>query len=226
MKRSTINALISEAIQLFGEAGFHLPPFAFWHPEDWAEKGGEAAEIRENGLGWDVTDFGTGNFAASGLLLFTLRNGNCGQNMRYPKRYAEKVMVVKENQLTPLHFHWKKREDIINRARGDLVIELYHSTPDERLSDAPVSVAVDGVRRECPAGEKVILSAGESICIEPLLYHTFHGLKGTGPVIVGEVSDVNDDAQDNRFFEPLARFPVIEEDESARFLLCTEYPPS
>ena len=35
---------------------------------------------------------------------------------------------------------------------------------------------------------------------------------------------VNDDATDNRFWEPIGRFPDIVEDEPAEALLCTEYP--
>ena len=58
------------------------------------------------------------------------------------------------------------------------------------------------------------------------MYHAFWGAAGTGSVLVGEVSRVNDDARDNRFLEPLPRFPEIEEDVPARFVLCTEYPPA
>ena len=34
----------------------------------------------------------------------------------------------------------------------------------------------------------------------------------------------NDDENDNRFYEPIGRFPTIEEDEPAYRLLCNEYP--
>ena len=49
---------------------------------------------------------------------------------------------------------------------------------------------------------------------------------GTGPVLLGEVSQVNDDNTDNRFYEPVGRFPAIEEDEPPYRLLCGEYPPA
>lgn len=52
----------------------------------------------------------------------------------------------------------------------------------------------------------------------------FYGRGGT--VLAGEVSRVNDDTNDNRFLEPLPRFPAIEEDEAPLHLLCTEYPPA
>jgi D-lyxose ketol-isomerase len=224
MKRSAINKYILEAKELFKQAGFKLPPFAYWHPEDWAGKSSEADEIRDNALGWDITDFGSGQFESCGLLLFTLRNGNYRNPTRYPKRYAEKLMIVRQGQVTPMHFHWKKREDIINRFGGNLVLELYKSNDKEGLSEESFFVSVDGVRKRCLPGKHIILTPGESICLEPYIYHTFYGEQGKGTVIVGEVSDVNDDTKDNRFFEPAGRFPTIEEDEEPVHLLCTEYP--
>jgi D-lyxose ketol-isomerase len=224
MKRSAINKYIREAKEILARAGFNLPPFAFWSPEDWKNKGHEADEIRENSLGWDITDFGFGRFETSGLLLFTIRNGNFKNPARYPKKYSEKIMIVKPEQVTPMHFHWHKREDIINRSGGNFVIELYKSSQDEHFSDESFTVSVDGVKRQCRPGERIILTPGESICLEPYMYHAFYAEKNKGIVIAGEVSDVNDDANDNRFIEPLGRFPVIEEDEKPLHLLCTEYP--
>jgi D-lyxose ketol-isomerase len=226
MKRSQVNHVVADAKRLFGEHGFRLPPFAFWTPEQWRGKGHEADEIRTTGLGWDVTDFGLGRFRQCGLLLFTLRNGSAQDAHAYPKPYAEKIMVVQEGQVTPMHFHWSKREDIINRGGGRLVLGLHRCSEDEGLADERFSVPVDGVRRACVPGQRVTLAPGESISIEPRLYHTFWGEAGHGPVIVGEVSSVNEDVSDNRFLEPLGRFPHIEEDEPPLHLLCTEYPPA
>jgi D-lyxose ketol-isomerase len=48
--------------------------------------------------------------------------------------------------------------------------------------------------------------------------------EGTGPVLLGEVSQCNDDNTDNRFSPPVGRFPTIEEDEPPYRLLCNEYP--
>ncbi len=224
MKRSEINKYIIEAKELLNKAGFSLPPFAFWSPEDWKYKGTEANEIRENALGWDVTDFGCGQFETCGLLLFTIRNGNYHNPSHYPKKYAEKIMIIKPEQVTPMHFHWKKREDIINRSGGNLILELYKSTENEQLSEEDFSVSIDGIRNQCHPGQRITLTPGESVCLEPYVYHTFYGEKGKESVIVGEVSDVNDDSNDNRFLEPLGRFPAIEEDEKPIHLLCTEYP--
>jgi len=203
--------------------GFHLPPFAHWPPAMWATKGDEVREIVENKLGWDITDFGQGNYRKTGLFLFTLRNGNLDNwKTRQGKLYAEKIMVVDVDQLTPLHFHWQKVEDIINRGGGKLVIQLYPSTEDEALADTDVTVSVDGVRRVVKAGESVVLSPGESITLPTRCYHKFWGAESH--VLVGEVSLVNDDNVDNRFYEPIARFPDIEEDEPPLYLLCNDYP--
>ena len=223
MKRSTINHLIQEAIELIDDAGFKLPPFAFWSLGDWRQKGHEIDEIRDNALGWDVTDFGSNNFDQCGLLLFTIRNGNFQNSQCYPKRYAEKVMIVKEEQITPMHFHWSKNEDIINRGGGDLILKLYKSTQDEQLSNETFPVSIDGLQRECSPGDIIVLTPGESICLQPYVYHTFYAAKGAGTVLVGEVSDVNDDKNDNCFLEPLGRFPQIEEDVVPLYLLCNEY---
>jgi D-lyxose ketol-isomerase len=226
MKRSEINKHIREAKELLDSISFKLPPFGFWSPADWKNKGDETNEIRDNQLGWDLTDYGEGNYRNMGLLLFTIRNGNYNRRDDYPKGYAEKIMIIKEEQVCPMHFHWKKREDIINRGGGNLVIELYRADKDEGLSDDTFTVTTDGVTRSCKPGEKVILTPGESICLEPYMYHRFYGEKGKGTVIAGEVSDVNDDDNDNRFLNPLKRFPAIMEDEPAIHLLCNEYPPA
>jgi D-lyxose ketol-isomerase len=53
------------------------------------------------------------------------------------------------------------------------------------------------------------------------MYHQFWSENGAS--MIGEVSTVNDDVNDNRFLEPLGRFSAIEEDEPARYLLCNEY---
>lgn len=224
MKRSEINLLIKQACDLFASLNFALPPFAFWTPQYWQSVGDEAAEIRNNELGWDVTDYGLGRFSEVGLLLFTIRNGNHAAKDLYPKGYAEKIMMVRESQVTPYHYHWNKREDIINRGGGNLVIELYLADQGNKFSQKDFSITTDGIKRAVGPGSKVVLTPGESICLEPYVYHTFYGEKGGGSVMVGEVSDVNDDKTDNCFYEQLGRFPEIIEDEEVLYYLCTEYP--
>lgn len=224
MKRSEINAYITEAKELLDSISFKLPPFAYWTPEDWVNKGTEANEIRDNTLGWDLTDYAEGRYNEIGLLLFTIRNGNYHKPELYPKDYSEKIMIVKENQICPMHYHWKKREDIINRGGGNLVLELYQADAQGGLSKNNFHISIDGIRKNCRPGEAVILVPGESICLEPLIYHKFYGELGKGTVIVGEVSGINDDENDNRFLKPLKRFPKIVEDEEPLHYLCNEYP--
>ena len=223
MKRSEINAAMKEAKLLFADYKIALPPFAKKAPSEWADCGAEVEEIKDNMLGWDITDFGGGDFSKMGLLLITIRNGNQKNAAKYPKPYAEKLMVVKENQITPMHFHWSKMEDIINRGGGNLIIKLYNSTENEELADTDVVVSMDGVKYTLPAGGEVKLEPGQSITLTPGLYHRFWGEEGCGTVIVGEVSMCNDDANDNRFFDKIGRFPEIEEDEAPLHLLCNEY---
>ena len=220
MKRSEINSIIKNAEKFLASKQFLLPDWANWGMEEWKENKDKVSYITERMLGWDITDFGSGDFNKRGLFLFTLRNGKYGVDK---KPYAEKIMIVEENQETPLHFHWSKMEDIINRGGGNLVIELYNATPDEELADTPVHVLVDGIETVVAPGEKLILKPGQSICMTQYLYHRFYGEEGSGTVMVGEVSQCNDDCTDNRFYETIGRFPEITEDEQPIHPLCSDY---
>jgi D-lyxose ketol-isomerase len=220
MKRSEINLLIRESIEFFNRMNFKLPPWAFWRPADWKGKYETCSEITDNMLGWDLTDFGSGDFHRRGLILFTLRNGNLKKDK---KAYAEKAMIVEENQETPMHFHWGKMEDIINRGGGNLVLELFASDEKEQLSEAEFDIQIDGVKHHLGPNARVVLKPGESICLEQGIYHRFYGEPGKGKVFVGEVSAVNDDTSDNRFLDPVGRFPEIEEDEEPLHLLVSDY---
>jgi hypothetical protein len=222
VKRSEINAIMREAGDFIRRSGFYLPPFAYWRPDDWAINLASAKEIVESQMGWDITDFGHGDYEKDGLFLFTLRNGNPGNlKTRRGRLYCEKIMIVGVNQRTPMHFHWTKTEDIINRGGGKLVIKLFNSTAAEGLADTDVTVSTDGLRRVVKAGETVALSPGESITFPSRLYHEFWAAGSR--VLAGEVSLVNDDRTDNRFYEPVGRFPDIEEDEPPLHLLVADY---
>lgn len=224
MKRSEVNKVMREAIAFAREHSFYLPPFAYWTVQDWTTKGEEAREIVERQLSWDITDFGQGNYQKIGLFIFTIRNGTMNELRKgQGKVYAEKLLIVDVGQITPMHFHWSKNEDIINRGGGKLVIQLYNSTKDEGLdTQNDVVVSIDGVKRVVKAGDTVTLEPGESISIFSGLYHKFWG-EGSR-VLVGEVSSVNDDDVDNRFYEPVGRFPEIEEDEPPLYPLVKDFP--
>jgi D-lyxose ketol-isomerase len=220
MKRSEINEIMASALSFLAELQFFLPPWAHWSIEDWKTRKNNANEVMDNHLGWDITDFGLGDFYKRGLFLFTLRNGKLNVDK---KSYAEKIMIVEENQETPMHYHRSKMEDIICRGGGNLVVELYNSTEDNQLDTNPVHLKTDGIDRTIPAGGKIILHPGESISLEQRVYHRFYGEKGKGKVLVGEVSMVNDDVNDNYFHEAMGRFPEIEEDEEPMHLLVSDY---
>lgn len=222
MKRSDINTILERAIAFLDQRQFHLPPFAFWTPEEWTRKGPECREIIDAGLGWDITDFGCEDFEHQGLFLFTIRNGTPVDRAEgRGKVYAEKVLIAEPDQVTPTHFHFLKMEDIINRGGGDLMVQLWNATDEDQLAETPVHVTTDGVIREIEPGGILTLTPGESVTLPPKLYHKFWGRGST--VLVGEVSCVNDDQTDNRFFDPVGRFPSIEEDEPPLHLLVSDY---
>ena len=225
MKRSHVNAVIEEADALIRAHGFALPPFAHWSPDEMLERhaAGEIDGIVDARLGWDVTDYGRGEFGRMGLVLFTARNGT-PDGGGVP--YAEKIMISRRNQVSPMHRHGRKTEDIINRASGNeettLAIRMFGSDREGRLDrTAPVTVQTDGVRRELEPGAVLRLAPGESVTLEPGNWHEFWG-EG-GDVLVGEVSTVNDDETDNVFAEPLGRFSTIGEDEPPFRLLVSDY---
>ncbi len=223
MKRSEINKALKSMEAMINEYRFALPPFCHFTPEEWQDKGHEYDEIRDNMLGWDITDFGSGDFDKVGFSLITLRNGNIKMD-KYTKTYAEKLLMVHEGQMAAMHFHWNKMEDIINRGGGNILIRVYNSTEDGKFAETDVTVNCDGREFAVPAGTQVKLRPGESITIYPYMYHDFNVEPGTGAVLLGEVSMCNDDNTDNRFYEPVGRFPTIEEDEAPYRLLCNEYP--
>lgn len=223
MKRSEVNQFLNQTRQFFARHDIQLPPFASFTPQKWQQLDPLCwQEVFDLKLGWDITAFGGSDFLTMGLTLFTLRNGS-PEGSPYAKPYAEKVMHVRENQLTPMHFHWCKQEDIINRGGGNLIVELWNSDPFEQPEESDITVVIDGCRQTHAAGSQLRLSPGESISLLPGIYHSFWGEAGYGDVLVGEVSMVNDDEHDNRFLEPLERFNSLSEDQPPDILLCNEY---
>jgi D-lyxose ketol-isomerase len=177
MKRSAINSYIRQGLEFCQQMNFHLPPFAFWSPAQWADKGPDFDEIRETMLGWDCTDFGSGNYVSCGLLLFTLRNGHAQLTERYPKPFCEKLMIIGEEQITPHHYHFNKVEDIICRAGGNLLVQVWNRDDENQLADTEVMVNSDGRQYRVAAGSIIRLTPGESITLPQYQYHTFLGGK-------------------------------------------------
>ncbi|SFI88238.1 D-lyxose/D-mannose family sugar isomerase [Celeribacter neptunius] len=224
MKRSTVNDIIRESDAFMRSFGFIMPPFAYLDPEALkARVNSDGAMIRDHMLGWDITDYGQGDYENLGLFLFTVRNGNAANVARgMGPLYAEKLLISEENQISPMHHHIKKTEDIINRGGATLVLELWTRAEDGTLDPAaPVEVMTDGQMRVLQPGEHLALAPGESVTLEPWHWHAFWG-EG-GKVLIGEVSNVNDDRTDNIFRDPIGRFSSIDEDEAPLHLLVSDY---
>ena len=156
MKRSEINKALKEMENMIRDYRFLLPPFCNFTPEEWKEKGHDYDEVRDNMLGWDITDYGLGDFDKVGFSLITIRNGNLKMKDKYTKSYAEKSFYSKEGQYSPMHFHWNKMENIINRGGGNLLIRVYNSTENEDLDKVnDVRVHLTGREMVVPAGTQV-----------------------------------------------------------------------
>lgn len=223
MKRSTIDAGIDWAIDACRRMHVNLPSFAYWTPEDWKNREPDTEYMRKVAMGWDVTDYNSGEFDHTGCVLFTLRNGEPFKP-ETGRVYCEKYLIMKENQLLPCHFHYFKSEDIINRAGGTLRVYVWNSTPDfdgfQKDLKGDVHVRIDGMPVTVEAGGYVDIEPGDSIYITPYLYHAFKAVGGD--LVVGEVSRCNDDANDNHFNPPVD-LQKIEEDAPTRHQLCGGY---
>ncbi|TKW67067.1 MAG: D-lyxose/D-mannose family sugar isomerase [Paracoccus denitrificans] len=212
MKRSEINAAIRRADATLEQHGWAMPDFASWSGEDHRAHATRSEWLRDRQIGWDVTDFGSGEFARRGLVLFCVRNGIFGAEGERP--YAEKLLFVEVGQETPFHAHRMKLEDIIVRGGGTLCIEFTPEGSETPLSGEPVgdTVRIDGA--EFPAYGRIHrLRAGQGITVPRGMQHRFWG--EDAPVFLAEVSQCNDDRNDNFFLEPIGRFSRIEEDEAA-----------
>ncbi len=223
MKRSRINEIMGQAAEMIARHGFVLPPFANWTPDEFRARRKDAAHVIDSRCGWDITDFGSGDFDRLGLFLFTLRNGRLADLQRGGGMcYAEKLLISRQDQVCPTHSHIIKAEDIINRGGATLVVELYGSDEYGAFAeDRGGTVWCDGIRHDYAPGEKLRLAPGESVTLMPGDWHAFWG-EG-GDVLVGEVSTVNDDEADNLFRAPVGRFARIEEDEPPTHLLVSDY---
>ena len=211
MKRSEINQAIKFAKEMMEKFSWTLPHWGYWSNEDYQNKTDLKKYLNKHQMGWDVTDFGKGNFNEQGITLFCVRNGIQGDANDKP--YAEKLLFMQEGQEIPFHSHKIKLEDIINRGGGDLAIEFLEvDEKDQELSNK-ISVLVDGEKILLDPHEPLILKKGQSVTVERNIFHKFYAVKGSGMVMAGEVSQVNDDNNDNYFLEPVGRFSEIQEDE-------------
>ena len=232
ISRSAIDQTIDQALELFSKLNYHVPGWASWDASMWQKidaahdngEGPDHSEIKRNGLGWNITDFGSSTFAKMGLLLLIIRNGliangkpNCG------KTYAEKAMVIQPGQVKPWHFHWDKTEDLLNRGGGRLVMQLGMASSDEKsVSSEDFTVRVDGIERRMKGGESLTLQPGESVCIPPRMCHQFYAHPKDQVVLAGEISSLNDDSKDNCFMCRCVDREIIE-DQEKKYLLISDY---
>ena len=223
MKRSRINDIMAAADDMIRHYGFVLPPFAYWSPDQFKAKAATARRVIDGRCGWDITDYGQGRFDQMGLFLFTLRNGSLADLQRGGGMcYAEKLLISRHDQLSPMHTHVIKAEDIINRGGATLAVELFGSDAKGNCSpDHGGLVRCDGIDLPYKPGQKLKLAPGESVTLMPGDWHAFWG-EG-GDVLIGEVSTVNDDVTDNVFREPIGRFAEIDEDVEPTHLLVSDY---
>ena len=221
MERSQINEILRSSDAFIRSFGYIMPPFAYWTPDQM--RAADHRTIVERGMGWDITDYGQGRFDEMGLFLFTVRNGDAADlGKGTGMLYAEKIMISRKDQYSPMHRHNIKAEDIINRGGGKLVLELFAPLPDGGIDrEADVTVPVDGLLRTLPAGGKLSLDPGESVTLLPGVWHAFWG-EGDD-VLIGEVSTVNDDNTDNVFEQAIGRFASVVEDEDPKHLLVSDY---
>ena len=222
MRRSDINRAIVTAKAFFAAHQFHLPPFAHWPAAELGARLSPQSGIYRGRLGWDVTDFNEGDFARLGILLFTIRNGD--KDMLPTGRgrlYCEKLLFLTPGQSCPLHSHYVKTEDIINRGGGRLTLNLMAGDLRGNPRPGPAQVLIDEEPLVFEGTAAVHLDPGQSIVLEPGIFHELKAEEG--PVMLGEVSLVNDDLKDNIFLTPLARFSGVEEDEPPLHLLCADY---
>ncbi|WP_343117018.1 D-lyxose/D-mannose family sugar isomerase [Ostreiculturibacter nitratireducens] len=223
MKRSRVNEIMDAADEFIRSFGFALPPFAYWTPDEFRTRRDVARRVIEARMGWDITDYGQGDFDKLGLFLFTLRNGSLEDLKRGGGMcYAEKLLISRQDQLSPCHTHVIKAEDIINRGGATLAVKLNGSDDQGRFAeDRGGVVRCDGIERPFGPGEVLLLKPGESVTLMPGDWHAFWG-EG-GDVLIGEVSTVNDDLTDNVFVTEIGRFADINEDVRPKHLLVSDY---
>ena len=162
---------------------------------------------------WDISDFGLGEFDKTGLVLV---------NLAEEAEYCEKLMYCRNNQVTPLHTHAKKKEDIICR-QGRLAMELWARHPETTPKGKSFRLKRNGKEFEVHSGDVAVLEAGERVTLTPGIYHAFWG--ASEECVIGEVSTANDDVNDNYFVNSeIGRYPGIEEDECPLVRLVIEEP--
>ena len=86
MKRSLIDKNIDWAIALCEKMHVALPGFAYWTPQDWEDKKDSTAYMRKVAMGWDVTDYNSGDLTRSAACCS--RSATVSRTSRKPAEYT------------------------------------------------------------------------------------------------------------------------------------------
>ena len=135
MKRSEVNKQIKFAIGIIEKSGIVLPNHAYWSLESWHQNRNLVDELRERAIGWNITDFGSGDFCKTGVILYTPSNGifNSVTNEPLDQTYAHRYFILRDGQEIMTEHHATKIEDIIVFAGAQLRVELHNVGPNEEL---------------------------------------------------------------------------------------------
>jgi D-lyxose ketol-isomerase len=219
LTRSEANATLRNAYEFFSSFGNFLPPQALWSVDEWLRRKEEMVPSIKGGVGWDIFKPAP-DFAKEGLTLYTITNGYPGSY----QVYAEKLLMATPGQVTPMHYHAIKQEDIICGGGSNMHIQLYWAESEKQLSDRPVEAVINGGLKKVLAGEELVFKPGERITLAPRMFHRFWAdPDGKGPGFIREVSMVNDDATDNYFLDEIGRFAEVIEDEPILWPLGSDY---
>ena len=104
MKRSEINKALRELEAMCQKYCCYLPPFCHFTPEQWQTLGHEYDEVRDCMLGWDITDYGMGDFDRVGFSLITLRKRQPGHGGQVSQGLRGKAAVSERGPVCPEPF--------------------------------------------------------------------------------------------------------------------------
>ena len=136
MKRSEINKALKELEAMCAREHCYLPPFCNFTPEEWKTKGHEYDEVRDCMLGWDITDYGLGDFDKEGQ--YSPNHFHWYKTEDIINRGGGNILIRVYNSLP---------DESIDK-------------------ESDVTVHCDGRTYTVPAGTQVRLTPGESIHIQ------------------------------------------------------------
>ena len=137
MQRSEVNCLQREALRAFAEHRFALPPFATWNEAEWRNNPEAACYCHAHQMGWDITDFGSGDFAPRAR---DLPRPERRQGFSTEKPYAKPPVVPRSTRRRIISTASRWRTSSAAAAQPDPELAKY---VDGALAEQPVTVTVD-----------------------------------------------------------------------------------